>query len=217
MACQSIPSPEVTFAAGCIELFLPVAVPSQRPLGRSPSARQPPCGVRHRALSGGLWIPRAFRLPAFASCAFLRPLWSWPTLAMGLLAPARPQRGYHVPHRQETSGELASLRREPGTLSREPLISPDPHSDEDSHRHTRPLLHYDASTKASQLFNSTPTFPRRDFDCGCLLSLCFYDLLETPWLPTTPRSYGNGPLVLAQSDSTSFQSQTLDLCDLVSH
>src|SRR5215831_13067485 len=72
MACQSTPSPEVTFAAGCIELFLPVAVPSQRPLGRSPGARQPPCGVRHRALSGGLWIPPAFRLPAFASCAFLR-------------------------------------------------------------------------------------------------------------------------------------------------
>src|SRR6266849_10005867 len=73
MACQSTPSPEVTFAAGCIELFLPVAVPSQRPLGRSPGARQPPCGVRHRALSGGLWIPPAFRLPAFASCTFLRP------------------------------------------------------------------------------------------------------------------------------------------------
>src|SRR5262245_60840536 len=67
------------------------------------------------------------------------------------------------------------------------------------------------------MFNSTPTFLRRDFDCGCLLSLCFYDLLETPGLPTTPRPYGNGPLVLAQSDSISFQSQTLDLCDLVSH
>jgi len=53
------------------------------------------------------------------------------------------------------------------------------------------------------MFNSTPTFPRRDFDGGCLLSLCFYDLLETPWLPTTPRPYGNGPLVLAQSDFTS--------------
>ena len=115
-----------------------------------------------------------------------------------------PQRGCHVPHRQETLGALASLRREPGTISGEPLISPDPHSSKDSYRHTRPLLHNDASTKASQLFNSTPTFPRRDFDCGCLLSLCFYDLLETPWLPTTPRPYGNGPLVLAQSDFTSF-------------
>jgi hypothetical protein len=136
--------------------------------------------------------------------AVLCPLWDWPALAIGLLDASRPRRGCHVPHRQETLGELASLRREPGTISGEPLISPDPHSSKDSHRHTRPLLHNDASTKASQLFNSTPTFPRRDFDCGCLLSLCFYDLLETPWLPTTPRPYGNGPLVLAQSDFTSF-------------
>jgi hypothetical protein len=29
----------------------------------------------------------------------------------------RPYRGFHVPHRQATSGELASLRREPGTVS----------------------------------------------------------------------------------------------------
>jgi hypothetical protein len=32
-----------------------------------------------------------------------------------------PQRGYHVSHRQDTSGELASLRRELGTLSAGPL------------------------------------------------------------------------------------------------
>src|SRR5215831_5704623 len=121
MACQSTASPEVTFAAGCIELFLPVTVPLQRPLGRSPGARQPPCGVRQWTLSGGLWIPRAFRRPAFASCAFLRPLWTWPALAIGLLESSRPQRGYHVSHRQDTSGELASLRRELGTLSAGPL------------------------------------------------------------------------------------------------
>ena len=85
-------------------------------------SRQPPCRVRHEALSGGLWIPRAFRLPAFASCAILCPLWTWPALAMGLLTGSRPQRGYHVPHRQDASGELASLRREPGTVSAKPLI-----------------------------------------------------------------------------------------------
>src|SRR5919197_1893593 len=85
MACQSTASPEVTFAAGCIELFLPVTVPSQRPLGRSPGARQHPFELRQWALSGGLWIPPAFRRPAFASCAFLRPLRSWPALAIGLL------------------------------------------------------------------------------------------------------------------------------------
>src|SRR5919109_219550 len=121
MACQSPASPEVTFAASCIELFLPVAVPSQRPLGRSPGARQPPCGVCHRALSGGLCLLCAFRRPAFASCAFLRPLWSWPALAIGLLESSRPQWGYHVSHRQETLGELASLRRERGTVSARPL------------------------------------------------------------------------------------------------
>jgi hypothetical protein len=64
----------------------------------------------------------------------------------------------------------------------------------------RPLLHYDASTKASLAFNSVPTFPRIDFGCGCLLSFCFYGLLETPQLPATPRPYGNGLSVLAQSE-----------------
>src|SRR6266516_50496 len=85
MACQSTASPAVTFAASCIGLFLPVAVPLQRLLGRSPGARQHPFELRHRALSGGLWFPRAFRRPAFASCAFLRPLWVKPALAIGLL------------------------------------------------------------------------------------------------------------------------------------
>src|SRR5262249_55056615 len=150
------------FAAGCIELFLPVAVPSQRPLGRSPGARQPPCGVRQWALSGGLWIPRAFRQPAFASCAFLRPLWSWPVLAMGLLASARPQWGYHFSHRKVVLGGLASLRGGGAPFSAEPLTPPDPSSGKASHRHIRPLFCYDASTKASWVFNSAPTFPRID-------------------------------------------------------
>jgi hypothetical protein len=112
--------------------------------------------------------------------------------------------------------ELASLRREPGTVSEEPLISADPHSNKDVYRHMRPLLRYDASTKASLPFNSTPTFPRRDFDCGYLLSLCFHCLLETLWLPTTPRQHGNGRSVLAQP-GISMLIQTLNLCDLVSH
>src|SRR5499426_4627331 len=64
----------------------------------------------------------------------------------------------------------------------------------------RPLLHYDASTKASLAFNSTPTFPGIDFRCGSLLSFCVYGLLETPQLPATPRPYGNGLSVLAQSE-----------------
>ena len=127
--------------------------------------------------------------------AVLCPLWDWPALAIGLLDASRPQRGCHVPHRQETLGELASLRREPGTISGEPLISPDPHSSKDSHRHTRPLWHHDASTKASQMFNATPTFPRRDFDCGCLLSLSATERTQngrpfrsTPCMPVLMRS-----------------------------
>jgi len=64
----------------------------------------------------------------------------------------------------------------------------------------RPLLHYDASTKASLTFNSTPTFPGIDFGCGSLLSFCVYGLLKTPQLPTTPRPYGNGLSVLAQPE-----------------
>ena len=63
----------------------------------------------------------------------------------------------------------------------------------------RPHNHYDASIKASRLFNSTPTFPGIDFGCGSLFSFCVYGLLETQWLPTTPRPYGNRRSVLAWS------------------
>ncbi|SRR6266540_6718228 len=64
----------------------------------------------------------------------------------------------------------------------------------------RPRNHYDASTKASLTFNSTPTFPGIDFGCGCLLSFCVYGLLGTPRLLTTPRPYGNRRSVLAWSN-----------------
>jgi hypothetical protein len=163
--------------------------------------------VRQWALSGGLWIPRAFRLPAFASCAFLRPLWTWPALAMGLLESSRPQWGYHVSHRQETLGELASLRRERGTVSARPLTLADHSSLKDVSVTCVPLMHYGASTKASRVFNSVPTFPRIDFGCDSLLSLCFYGLLKTPRLLTTPRPYGNRHVVLAWSNRllTSFR------------
>src|SRR5215475_3220790 len=36
-------------------------------------------------------------------------------------AHGRPHWGFHVPHRQDASGELASLRRERGTVSTGPL------------------------------------------------------------------------------------------------
>jgi hypothetical protein len=66
----------------------------------------------------------------------------------------------------------------------------------------RPHNHYDASIKASRLFNSTPTFPGIDFGCGSLLSFCVYCQLETPQLPAAPRQYGNRPSVLAQPGFT---------------
>src|SRR6266852_2446188 len=61
---------------------------------RSTSAafRRGPKGPIHRV------IPRAFRQVAFASWTILCPLKSWASLAVGLLAGARLQRGYHVLH-----------------------------------------------------------------------------------------------------------------------
>jgi hypothetical protein len=216
-ACQSRMSPEVTFAARCSDLFPLVSVPIQRPLGRSPGSRQHPFGLRHRALSGGLWIPRAFRRTGVRFLSPPVPAAGLPALAIRLLDGSRPQRGCHVPHRQDASGELASLCRERGTVSAGPLTPTDPDSFKDVSVTCVPLMHYGASTKALRVFNSVPTFPRRDFRYDSLLSLCFYCLLETSQLPATPRQYGNRHLVLTWSDLASFRFQTLDLCDFVSH
>jgi hypothetical protein len=113
----------------------------------------------------------------------------------------RPDRtgGYHVSHRQDASVELASLRREPGTVSAEPLKSADLCFNKNVSTTFVPSMHYDASTKASLAFNSTPTSPSIDFSGGCLLSFCIYCLLETQRLPATPRQYGDGLSMLAQS------------------
>jgi hypothetical protein len=151
------------------------------------------------ALSGGLWIPRAVRRPALASCAVLYPLRNWPALARGLLTHLRPQRGCHVPHRQAALDELASRRRERGTVATEPLTPVDHGSSTDVSTPFVPSHHDGASTKASQMFNSVPTFPRIDFEWGSLLSFCVYGLLETSQLPATPRPYGNRRSVLAWS------------------
>jgi hypothetical protein len=115
-------------------------------------------------------------------------------------------------------GELASLRREQGTVLARPLTLTNQSSLKDGSVTCVPLTHYGVSTKASRVFNSVPTFPRRDFGCDCLLSLCFYGLLKTPRLLTTPQPYGNRRLVLAWSIDYHLLSRlTLDLCDLVSH
>ena len=114
-------------------------------------------------------------------------------------AHSRPYWGFHVPHRQVTSGELASRRRERGTVSTEPRTPVDPCSIKDVSTPFVPSLRYDASTKASLAFNSAPTFPGIEFGWGSLLSFCVYGLLETPRLLATPRPYGNRRSVLAWS------------------
>jgi hypothetical protein len=98
---------------------------------------------------------------------------------MGLLAPARPQRDFHVSHRQDALDELASRRRERGPVSACSLTHADHGSDKDVSATFVPLMHYGASIKASRVFNSIPTFPRIDFGSGSLLSFCFYGLLKT--------------------------------------
>jgi hypothetical protein len=76
-------------------------------------------------------------------------------------------------------GELASLRRERGTISTGPLTPVDQSSSKDVSVTFVPLMHYGASIKASRVFNSTPTFPGIDFGRDSLLSFCFYGLLKT--------------------------------------
>ena len=58
----------------------------RRSPGDSPGPRQPPFGAGQKALSTGLWLPRAFRRVAFASWAVLLPLKDWASLTVGLLA-----------------------------------------------------------------------------------------------------------------------------------
>jgi hypothetical protein len=117
---------------------------------------QPPMAVwclavprRHQAVSGRLWLPRAFRRPGFASYAVLCPLRGWPTLTMELLKDSRPQWGYHVLQRQDASGELASVHRELGTVSARPLTPADRRSIKDVSTPFVASLCYDALIMAS--------------------------------------------------------------------
>jgi hypothetical protein len=78
-------------------------------------------------------------------------------------------------------GELASLCRERGTLSAGPLRPADHSSYKDVSVTFVPLMRYDASTKASRVFNSVPTFPRRDFGCDCLPLFHLLQITRLPW------------------------------------
>ena len=134
---------------------------------------------------------------------------------MGLLESSRPQRGYHVPHRQDASGELASLRREPGTVSAKPLTFADHYSRKDVSATFVPLR-YDASTEASRVFNSCPTF----LQISVMTTYCLFAFtacLRPNDCSLRPGSMEMGFRCSPSSGITSFHVETLDLCDLVSH
>jgi hypothetical protein len=159
----------------------------------SAPVRGPPWGAIRRVMDSPCLSATGVR--------FLRP----PVPAAGLThscegitgACPRPQRGCHVPHRQAALGELASRRRERGTVSASALTLADHGSSKDVATPFVPSHHDGASTKASRRFNSVPTFPGIDFGWGSLLSFGGYGLLETPRLLATPRPYGNRRSVLA--------------------
>ncbi|MGQ4808766.1 hypothetical protein NKDENANG_02155 [Candidatus Entotheonellaceae bacterium PAL068K] len=84
---------------------------SLRSIADSPMARQHSfeSGI---ALSGRLWIPVAFGLPAFASRHFPFPLENWPFLAVALPDCSGLYRGYPVPHNRDATG--LGVRSTPG-------------------------------------------------------------------------------------------------------
>src|SRR5215813_281548 len=89
-----------------------------------------------RSLGGYCPIRRVIFSPCLsaASIRFLAvvcPLRIWPSLTIGLLDRSRRQRGFHVSHRQETSGKWVSLCRERGTISAGSLIPADLRSSKD--------------------------------------------------------------------------------------
>jgi len=105
----------------------------------------------------------------------------------------------HCSTRPEALDELASRRRERGTVSTGPLTPVDHGSRKDVSTPFVPAHHDGASTKASRMFKSVPALPRIDFEWGSLRSFGVYGLLETPQLPATPRPSGNRRSVLAWS------------------
>ena len=122
----------------------PVTRPCQHPFG---------LGI---ALSGGLCLPRAFRLPAFASWP------SYPARASAQpcgkpTATGRPYRGFHVPHRQAASGELTSRRRALGTVSAGPQTPTDHCSTQDASTTFVPLC---VTTLHPRLHGHSTRLPR---------------------------------------------------------
>jgi hypothetical protein len=96
-----------------------VSIPSRE----SALLRQPGQKRRQPKLGGfnpfqGI-CPSAAHPPHWTPALYDRSSYEGPTVA------GRPYRGFHVPHRQAALGELASLRRERGTISAEPQISAD--------------------------------------------------------------------------------------------
>ena|SRR5262245_48575783 len=113
----------VTFTHAGIQLF-PWISPLLPVLSTRHPATSAPFQVGYYPIRRVMSSPVPFGMPAFA-CWPSYPAKAWALPYSEPTAEGRPYRGFHVPHRQEASGELASLRRERGTVSAEPQISAD--------------------------------------------------------------------------------------------
>jgi hypothetical protein len=90
---------------------------------RRPSA---PVRGRHPTRSGGGWLPRAVRRPAFAAGAVRSPRRHEPALALGCREESRPPRAGHGPPRPAALGEVAARRRARGPVAADPCTAAAP-------------------------------------------------------------------------------------------
>jgi hypothetical protein len=173
----------------------------------------PLSGDAIRRYPAGYGFPVPFGVPACASCAFLCPLRDWPALAMGLLEDSRPQRACHVPHRQDALGELASRRRERGTVSADPLTSADQAPSKTSQPRSSPLC---VTTLQSRLHGCLTRFQLFLASISGVVPYCLFAFTACLRPRDDSRRPGCMETGIRCLPSLLF-TQTLDLCDFVSH
>jgi len=134
-------------------------------------------------------FPAAFRLPAFASWAILRPLGNPALLAVGLPAgwPAGPQRGCCVAHEQDATGQGASLipgavvrSRAATTLRPAPAALPRPAPTAPLQR---PTCEGHLHETSSEVHSRSPITPRRPDAAAGPGSSSFPPVFSSPALP----------------------------------